>query len=359
MLDYFWNTQWSRMPNLILVVCGSSASWMLDNLINAKGGLHNRLTKSILLEPFTLAETKKYLEKQNIKASDKDILDLYMVMGGIPYYLSHLEKSKSISQNINNLYFKKDGVLYNEFPRLFKSLFDAVELNMRIVKELSQRRYGISFSELLIKTGKKAGGRFQDRLNELEAAGFIQRFLPYGRKKRDHHYRVIDPYVLFYLKWIEELVNGKDIPKRSDYWGKLSKSPSWLSWGGYAFEVICYMHIDRIIDTLGLSGTNCTVSHWSYRASQSTGEKDQGAEIDLLLDRDDGAITLLEIKYSAHPFLIDKSYAKNLISKMDVFEEKAKPSKQLFLVMVTTMGLTHNPWSDEIIHGEVTLKDLF
>lgn len=356
-LDYFWNTQWNQIQNFKLIVCGSAASWILNNLINAKGGLYNRITRSILLEPFSLSETKEFLIRKKIKLAEKDILDLYMVMGGIPYYLNHLETSKSLSQNINDLCFKKDGLLYNEFPRLFRSLFESAELNLKIVKAIAKKRYGVSFSELVLQTGKKAGGRFQERLNELEATGFIQRFLPYGRKKRDHHYRVIDSYTLFYLKWIEELVDGKSIPRGADYWARLSKSPSWLSWAGHTFENVCYSHIDKIISALGLGGIGCLVSHWKYKAIP--GENESGAEIDLLLDRDDGAITLCEIKYTTSPFVIDKSYAKNLANKMDVFEKNTKQRKQLFLVMITTMGIKKNLWSEDLINSTVELKDLF
>lgn len=356
-LDYFWNTQWNKIPNFKLVVCGSAASWMLNNLINAKGGLHNRITKTLLLKPFNLSETKKFLTDRKIKATEKNILDLYMVMGGIPYYLNHLDRKKSLSQNINDLCFKEDGVLYGEFPRLFRSLFEAAELNLKIVKVISQRRYGISFSELLEKTGKKAGGRFKERLNELEATGFIQRFLPYGKKKRDHHYKVIDPYSLFYLSWIAELVDGKTIPKEADYWARLSKSPSWLSWAGRSFETICHSHIDKIIRALGLNGIGCNISHWRYQSAPKS--KEDGVEIDLLLDRDDGAITICEVKYSTNPFTIDKAYAKALNKKMDVFETHMKPRKQLFLAMITTMGLKRNLWSEDLVSGVVELKDLF
>lgn len=356
-LDYFWNTEWSQLSNVKLIVCGSAASWMLNNLINAKGGLYNRLTRSILLEPFTLSETKEFLEKKGHKLSHKQILDVYMVMGGIPYYLNHMDRSKSIVQNINDLCFRKDGLLYGEFPRLFKSLFDASALNLQIVKEIAKYRYGIQFTTLIEKTGKKEGGRFKERLDELEATGFIQKFLPYG-KKRGHFYKVIDEYTLFYLKWIAEVVEEKEIPKGEDYWAQVIKSPSWYAWVGYAFEAICYKHVDKIINALGLSKIGCFISHWRYQSSLYN-LKESGAEVDLLLDREDGAITLCEIKYTSHPFFIDKTIAMSLIKKVDVFNEQIKSKKQIFLSMISAAGLKENLWSQELIHGSVSLEDLF
>ena len=357
-LDYFWNTEWIHFSNLKLITCVSAASWMLNHLINAKGGLHNRITRSLLLEPFTLLETKEFLESKGVTLSNAHVLSLYLTMGGIPFYLNHIERSESVSQNINALCFKKDGVLYGEFPRLFKSLFDASELNLHIVREIARHRYGVSFADLLEKTGKKAGGRFKDRLAELEATGFIQKFLPYGKKKRGHFYKVIDEYTLFYLRWIEDITNGTILPKGIDYWEKIKNSPSWISWAGYAFESVCYKHIDKIITALGLSGIGCLMSHWRYQASPLE-KTESGAEIDLLLDRDDGAITICEMKYTSHPFVIDKAVAKALMQKMDVFEQQTKTQKQLFLCMIVAAGLKKNTWSEELVNQVVTLDDLF
>ncbi|MBS0626980.1 MAG: ATP-binding protein, partial [Verrucomicrobia bacterium] len=339
-----------------LIVCGSAASWMISNLINAKGGLHNRITKSILLEPFNLAETEDFLNELKIKLPQKQVLDLYMIIGGIPYYLEQLNPSLSLSKNINELFFKKDGLLYGEFNRLFNSLFDNSELNMRIVKEISKHHYGVSCLNLVNSLGKKTGGRFKERLQELEACGFIERVLPYGKKKRDHYYRVIDEYVLFYLKWVLDMEEGKGLPRGVDYWSKLSKSAAWFSWAGYAFENVCYKHIDQIISALNLQDVSCFCSYFQQRASSSD---DEGAQVDLLLDRDDGAITLCEIKYSNVIFTVDKACAKNLMKKMEVLEKSLKEPKQVFLSMITTAGVKKNLWSEELISNVVLLKDLF
>lgn len=356
-LDYFWNTEWSKLPNFKLIVCGSAASWMLNKLINAKGGLHNRLTKTMLLEPFTLVETKQYLAGNNIHLSEKQVLDVYMVFGGVPYYLNQLHRAKSVAQNINDICFRKDGLLFSEFPRLFKSLFDAADLNLTIVREIARYRYGISFKELMKKIGKTAGGRYSERLSELEAAGFIQKFLPYGRKRRDHYYRVIDEYTMFYLRWIDEIVNGKEVPKSSNYWMQITNMSVWQSWAGYAFEGVCQKHADNIIRKLGLETVGCLIGNWRYLPVHKT--KEAGAQIDLLFDRQDGAISICEIKYSSKLFSLDKNYAKNLLNKIEVFQKQTKTKKQIFLVMVTTMGLKRNVWSEDLVHSVVELKDLF
>jgi uncharacterized protein len=192
---------------------------------------------------------------------------------------------------------------------------------------------------------------------ELEAAGFVQSFLPYERISRDHYYRVIDEFSLFHLKWIEPFLKTKKVEHESAYWQNIAKSPAVSSWAGQAYEAICLKHIAQIRKALGLEKVTCKIGSWQYIPQK--GSKEDGVQIDLLFDRQDGAITLCEIKYSENPFLIDKSYAKKLMQKMDLFEHHFKTSKQIILALITTVGLKRSIWSKEVVQKEVTLKDLF
>lgn len=353
MLDYFWNTQWSKMPNIRLVVCGSAASWMLDKIVNDKGGLHNRLTQTLLLEPFDLEQTQEFLNTRGIKFNTKQLLDIYMVMGGIPYYLKAIKRGQSASQIINGLCFDKNGLLLKEFDKLFQSLFEDSDIHIAIVRAISKKRYGLSRNELLKALKLKSGGEINKKLNELIAAGFVQRFIPFGKKLKDHYYRVIDEYTLFYLYWIEPYKKDPRSLLQSGYWQKISRTPKANSWFGYAFEEICYKHIHRIAKGLSLESVLWYVSDWRKI------DKEEGAQIDLLFDRDDGVITLCEIKYSSKPFIIDREYAGKLIKKIDVFKKTTKTKKQLQLAMITTHGVHPNVWSEELLDAEVCLDDFF
>ena len=236
--DHYWNTKWSLNDNIKIILCGSAASWMIDNVVNATGGLHNRLTRTILLKPFDLSTTKKFLVSKGYKYTLQQITELYMVMGGIPYYLNNLVKSKSLNQNIESICFSKTGALYDEFTRLFESLFEQAEINLKLIRAIAKRRHGLSREELIKAVKMTSGGSLNKRLRELEAAGFIQSFVPYGRESRDIYYRVIDEYCLFYLDWIEpESLYGHDIAK--GYWQSKHHSPQWYDWAGYSFENIC------------------------------------------------------------------------------------------------------------------------
>ncbi|MBB71821.1 MAG: AAA family ATPase [Legionellales bacterium] len=356
-IDYFWNTRWCKLKNFRLIVCGSSASWMLDNLVHAKGGLHNRLTQSILLQPFNLHETMKYCKSLGLSLSNKQLLELYMVMGGVPYYLNQITKSKSASQNINDICFNKNGLLYNEFSSLFSALFDNPEINRLIIQTIANKNHGISREELLKQTKLSSGGRFNHRINELTASHFIQEFVPYGRTRRDIYYKIIDPYTLFYLRWIEPLYKSSRQVTDKGYWLKKLNTPAYNTWSGYAFESICLNHTAQIAKALGLEHIAYETGSWQFIPRKNSQE--QGAQIDLLFDRNDGIIDICEIKYCHKQYTVDKAYAKNLANKMDVFSKHIKIKKHIHLNMICAMGLKHNLWSDDLVQQAIDLNALF
>ncbi|MBF0360981.1 MAG: AAA family ATPase [Oligoflexia bacterium] len=353
-LDYYWNNKWVKINNLKIIVCGSAASWMLNNLINAKGGLYNRLTRVLSLKPFDLRTTKQFLTAHKCKFNNKQVADIYMVTGGIPFYLDQISPALSVVQNISTLCFEENGLLLDEFPRLFKSLFANATISLNIVKIIASKRYGISREELLKKLKVKTGGWINDKIEEVEAAGFIVGFIPYGKKK-DIYYRVIDEYTLFYLKWIApDIKKGHGFSK--SHWYNLVKNPSYASWLGMAFENLCLKHQEQIMAALKLQNIDCRVSSW-----RSVGVEKDGAQIDLLFDRGDDAVTICEIKYvsSSEKFKIDKSYAKNLENKIEIFKTVTLTKKQIYLAMITSFGIAHNLYSEDLIQNEVVLDDLY
>lgn len=355
-IDHYWNAYWCRNPNFILIVCGSAASWMLDRLINAKGGLYNRITRIILLKPYNLKCTREFLQNRGINLNLTQVLDLYMVFGGIPHYLKQIGKGKSASQIINKVCFQKEGILYGEFDRLFYSLFEHAEQHISIVRSIAKQRNGISRENLIKATGISSGGTLNKRLEELEASDLIQSYVPLGRKRKPHYYRISDEYVYFYLKWIEPL-KEKGMEGGKSYWKAQSRTSKVLSWKGYAFENICLGHVDQIKAALDLEDIHCEAGSWRYIPKK--GVREEGAQIDLIFDREDGVVTLCEIKYSDKKFVMEKGVSKKLAEKMDVFEKHFPTTKQIFFAMITTEGIKHTVWSEEVVQDEVLLDDLF
>ncbi len=357
-LDYYWNRYWVSDKRLKLIICGSSASWIVKKILNSTGGLHNRVTGTIVLDPFSLEETRSFLNSMGIHLGNKHILQLYMVTGGIPHYLSYIKKGLSSAQNIDLLCFTKNGLLYDEFNKLFSSLFDNSELHEELIEIIAKHHNGIGQAEV-IKTAKHAsrGGRVIEKLKELEESGFIISFIPYGHKQKGIFYRVIDEYTLFYLSWIKpisETIQKRDRTK--GYWNSLHHTPAWWSWSGYAFEAVCYKHIAQIRKALHIDA-GALVGSWRYQPQKDSEEK--GTQIDLLFDRTDGVITLCEIKHTEEAFSIQNQYAATLLNKVEVYKKQSKTTKEIFISMITSSGIKSTKYSQELVSSVVVLEDFF
>jgi len=330
--EHFWNDWASRRTDLIVVVCGSAASWMVKHLLHARGGLHNRVTRHLRLQPFTLAETRAFLTSRRIALDDYQLLELYMALGGIPHYLKEIERGESAAQCIDRVCFSRTGLLGREFSHVYTSLFEAAERHELVVRALAKRRYGLTRNELLAATGLPSGGWTTGVLEELEASGFIMRMPQFGRDKKDSVYRVSDEHSLFHLHWIE-----RHRGRSEGTWLRIRGTPAWRAWSGYSFEGVCLKHADQLRVALGIGGIQTEESTWRY---QSSGDGDgDGAQIDLVIDRKDRCINLCEMKFSESEFVIDKAYARALTNKRDAFRRLTGTAKSLFTTLVTTRGL--------------------
>jgi AAA+ ATPase superfamily predicted ATPase len=349
-LSFFWNT-WAVNQSIVVVICGSAASWMIQKVVNHTGGLHNRITKRIQLKPFTLTETEQYLRvNKKVKLNRYHILQIYMAMGGIPHYLKEVEAGKSATQNIEDICFSETGLLRDEFSNLYTALFDHSDNHIAIIRALAQKRQGMNRTEL-IKTAKLPnGGSVTKALNELQQSGFIDFFYPYGKKKNNKLFRLMDEYSIFYLQFIE-----KHTKELNNLWKQLSQTQTYKVWCGFAFENICLKHISQIKKALSIGGLY-SISSSFYKKGTAT---EKGTQIDLLLDRNDQVINLFEIKFYNKVFTVSKGYAEILKTKIDIFEETTQTKKQLFLTMITTFGITENEHSVGLIDQVLTIDDLF
>jgi len=333
-LEHFWNSWAAPRKDVLLIVCGSAASWMINSLINNKGGLHNRVTQKIKVEPFNLAECEDLLNHKKITLDKYHIVQLYMVLGGIPFYWNEIKKGLSASQNINQLCFEPNGFLMSEFNNLFRSLFTKAEKHEAIIAALAKKGKGLTREEISAETKQPTGGSLTRLLEELEESGFIRKYTPFGKKERNSLYQLNDFFSLFHTKFIK---GQKKFDK--NHWEKMIDDPKQRAWSGYAFEQVCLAHTQQIKKALGISGISTEESSW-----RSTKSKD-GAQIDLLIDRRDGVINLCEMKFSTGPFTITKKYDTELRNKLTSFRTETRTKKALFLTMITTYGLQENTYS--------------
>ncbi|GEP94683.1 AAA family ATPase [Chitinophaga cymbidii] len=347
---HWWNTWASRQPQLKVVICGSAASWMIENILHNKGGLHNRISRTIRLLPFSLKESEDYLISRGVKLDHYQILQLYMAMGGIPQYLKQVDKGQSAHQVIDRLFFEKDGMLKTEFNVLYRSLFDNASHHEAIVRELAKKASGLSRTEVIKACGLTTGGTTTRLFEELEQSGFITQYIPFEKTSRDGIYKLSDEYSLFYLKFIDRArATG------AGTWHKISQGQSYNSWSGYAFEAICQKHVQQIKKALGIAAVYTEASGWRYTPKKG----EAGAQIDLLLDRADHSINVCEMKFANGEFTIDKKYANELDSKVKVFQAQTKTKKTIFPTMITTYGTKQNIYYTGRIVSEVKMEDLF
>jgi uncharacterized protein len=345
----FWNS-WASQNNIVVVICGSAASWMITNVVRDKGGLHNRITRRINLFPFTLHETELFLKSKYINLDRYQILQIFMAMGGIPHYLKEVEAGKTAIQNIDTICFSPQGFLREEFLQLYSALFDNPENHVKIIRSLATTWQGMSRNEIVAQTGLSDGGNTSNTLEELVNSGFVSNYYCFGKKKKELRYRLTDEYSLFYLKFIEE--------KRGEgtgTWERLTQTQLWKSWSGYAFESICLKHVSSIKKALGIAGIYTEASSFYLKKS----DFGKGIQIDLLIDRNDHAINIFEIKFYQTPFVLTKEDAENARLKLAIFKSATETTKQLFFNLLTTFPIVQNELSLGLVDKAFDLNCLF
>ncbi len=342
--ENFWNTYCTKRDDVVVVICGSAASYMVQKIINNKGGLHNRISRKIRLLSFNLHETELFLIKNGIKYTRYDIIQIYMALGGVPQYLEKLNKGLSVRQNIDSLCFSKDGILNNEFNQLYASLFDDSERHMKIIRALAGTNKGLTRNDLIEKSGIPSGGDFSLKIEELMESGFVTEYPYYQNKKQLTLYRLSDEYSKFYLKFIEDNKNGGE-----GTWQRLNNTQSYNSWSGFVFETLCLKHIHQIKKSLRIDAIYSTNSSWF----------NENAQVDLLIDRDDNVMNLCEMKFYNAPYTIDKKYYLNLKNKVSELQKETNTRKNIFITIVTTYGVNENEYSKELVQNSLDMDALF
>lgn len=342
----FWNGWGNTRHNLCLVVCGSATSWMLDNFIEDKGGLYGRVTHSMKLSPFTLKECEDFYADRGVKMSRYNIIQSYMVLGGIPYYMNYFNPSYSLAQNIDTLFFAKAPKLDDEFERLFNSIFDRASDCIAIVRALSKRRYGYTRDELAKMTGINPNGDFSKSLKALCKSDFIIRYVPFGYGKREEHYKLTDCFCWF---WIHFKENKK--VKETDYWQHHLKESEIASWRGIAFEEVCLQHTDALKHALGISGVSTRESAMAVRSSEDS----NGMQIDLIIDRDDDIMNICEMKYTRSTTHMPSGYAATILDRMAKMETEYK-NKTIHMTLVSTTPYDN---ASDTFQSVISIDDLF
>ena len=345
--ELFWNSWGCNCPQLKLIICGSATTWMTDKVLGNKGGLHGRVTRSIYLAPFTLLETEQLLASQGIKWTRHQTMDCYMVFGGIPYYISLLQKNLSVVQNVDALFFAQAAQLKEEYDFLFHSLFEQADIYQSVVELLAKKSKGLTRLEIINALHLSDNGSTTTIINNLCRCDFIRRYSAFGKVERNVLYQLTDLFTLFYLKFVKGY-NGQDEHR----WSNMLESPTQRTWSGYAFEQVCLLHIPQIKKALGINGIQSDVSSWM------SADPANGGQIDMVIDRKDQTINLCEMKYASIEFEINKSYDRQIQQRRELFRKQTQTRKALHLTFVTPFGLARNKYYSEV-QSEVTMEELF
>ena len=351
-LESFWNG-WvtaRKEKDVILIVCASATYWMMDNIVNAKGGLHNRITARINLKPFTLKECEDYLKSKKIIFNRHQILQCYMILGGVPYYWSLLKKGKSLPQNIDDLFFVDGAPLQNEYDNLYRALFNKPDQYIRIIEALCNVKKGITRDDICKNAKIGTSGALTKKLKELENCGFIRKYTPFGSESKNTLYQLVDNYSLFYNRFLKE--NRYD----ENYWKSVSNSGEVYAWAGVAFERVCLEHIVQIKKALGITGVQTDVNSWKCDADPDKGL--QGSQIDLLIARKDQIINVCEMKYSESDYSPDLAFDKAMRRKISYLKNATKTKYAIHSTLITTYEVKENSYSVNI-QSVITSEELF
>ena len=347
--EHFWNGWASARKDILLIICGSATSWIINKIFRSKGGLFNRVTYKILLKQFSLNECEQLVKARRLPFSRNMIMECYMVMGGVPYYWTKLDPSKSLATNVSELFLFDGGELHGEFNYIYESMFAKPEKYIRVVEALAGKKSGLTRDDIIAKSGLETNGQLTRILGDLEECGFIRKYCHTGKRVKDALYQLMDCYSLFYYQIVRSCHNVDE-----QYWAKLMKTPVYHTWSGLSFERLCLLHTRQLKQALGISGIMANIFSWNVKANNYH----TGVQIDLLIDRSDDVIDICEMKYAADGFRVTSAFLKGIKMKVSVMRQYIPEKKFLQVVLVTSNGVIKNKYSEEI-PVQVTAESLF
>ena len=348
-LEHFWNGWASARDDVLLVVAGSATTWIVERVLRSRGGLHNRVTKQMHLRPFSLAECERFAASRGLELDRIQLAEAWMALGGVPWYWRLLKPGRSVAQNLDALFFAPGGALHDEFARLFDSLFRADAPHLRVVESLARHRGGLDRDRISEETGIPSGGALTRMLEELEQCDFVRKFHEFGKKTKGARFQLCDPFTLFHFRFVRDAATGDERA-----WSESLDAPEHLAWEGMAFETLVLGHVAQIKRALGISGVRTSVCSWAFRGTR---EK-TGAQIDLLVDREDRVIDLCEMKFCRKPYRLTKEDVTALENRRDVLKRETGTTKAVHFTLVAPEGVAPGAYAGRI-QSVIRLADLF
>ena len=347
-VGYFWNSWASQYDNIIFIICGSATSWMITNVIDSKGGLHDRITVEMPIHPFTLKEVESYLESRHFVWNRQMILQAYMVFGGIPYYLSLLDPEESLVQNVDRLFFSQDMQMRREFRRLFNTLYKNPDKYIDIIRTLGKSRRGMTREELAKELKSANNGHLGKRLEDLVQCDLIRKNVVREKeiKRKDAIYQLCDFFSLFYLTFIDRA------EVEQQYWAHHINTPEINSWMGLTYERICLAHIQQIKHALRIDAISTLSYSWRSKIAKPA------VQIDIIIERADRIVNVCEVKYSHGEYELKEDEYGKICKRSNAFIQETGLRHAPWITMITTAGVAQGKYTG-MIQSQVKLDDLF
>ncbi|MFH1831150.1 MAG: ATP-binding protein [Pseudomonadota bacterium] len=339
-IKYYWDKEWKYHPHLLLILCGSVASWMVKNVVRSNA-LYGRISENILLDPLKPFEVAEFIGK---KRGKKEILEYLLSFGGIPKYLEEMDFNQSIQINIDRTCFSASGFFVDEADKIFYNQFKETHIYKQIVRCLSES--SLPLKDISQKIKIPSGGGLKRYLDNLISAGIVDsindiRNFKLGKVPR---YYMIDELMRFHLQFVSPNISEIKHTHSASRFDKFTKN-KWHPFMGNAFERFCLKHRYLIAQILGFDSkvTAC---------GSLLNNNRNGFQYDLVYLRSDGVVSLCEIKYlSDKPGtdLIKEMEAKLRVTDMpkDITVEKILISNQEASNALKTSGYFHH-----ILHSD-------
>ncbi len=343
----FWNRRGTAGDDIMVVICGSATSWIVGNVLENTGSLYNRVTSQVYLEPFCLGDAERFFVDRGFGWTRSQIAESHMVFGGLPYFLELLDPNESLRANIERLCFAPHALLAHESSKLLEATLKKSPAYDRLLSYLAKHRCGVEKQACFEQTGL-AKGTFARAVDDLLKCGYIREFKVPTKRGKPLFLQLVDPFLLFHYRFLSKK-SGDRVGSWSDC---IQDEARYKSWRGCSFEILCVLHEAQIKRALGISGVRTRCYPWT--SDQGAG----GAQIDLVIERDDGIINICEMRCTDRPFSMDAATEASLLNKVDVFKRETGAKNPVKIVVVSASGIAGVAHT-EYISRTITLDDLF
>ncbi|MFH1654342.1 MAG: ATP-binding protein [Pseudomonadota bacterium] len=353
-LKPFWDDRWRHNEKLKLVICGSSTSFIVGQLLSNKA-IYSRSQEEFHLREFNLMEIRDYLGNKG----HKETMLAQLTVGGIPEYLGRLKEKGTVLSNLCKNSFRPDAFFSLEKDKIFISSLSRNHNYQKIVEYLGRCKFATALEITKAIKGDSAGGGSVTRLLEdLSRCGFIKRYTPIHKDDQSKliRYSISDEYLQFYFRFIKPKLTK--IQNKSYVENTLQgiNKRSFETVMGFNFERWCQKNASLFAKILGFSGVEYESGSFFDAKTQM---QEKGFQIDLMYIIKGSKIIICEIKF--YDGLVDNRVCEEVKRKIELFQLSMQRYKNYTYeaVLITTEGVRDSATIQATFDHIITFEDIF